>query len=379
VAHNTALKAKAMNRKRRTKEREAGAFPRREACDETGRQLQAVLDAELSHLPDKYRVPIVLCDLEGKTIKEAARQLGWPQGTVASRLSRGRVLLTQRVARRGLALSSVALGATLARAAAPAGVPVPLLVSTLKAASFVGAGRAPAADVISGKVAALTEGVIRAMFVTKMKITTAVLLVLATVGLGVVGLVYQTRGAQPDSRQQPAQAPHPIDVDGFDPHQTAKAAPAPVPEAEGKHLAAPREDLLKTRVEAAQRAYELIWHHYQVGQHDEETVYRWSLRWLSARQQASAKKADQVAALKEHLQRMRHLEKQAPTRPIIVNDLRNVPDALHNPLKKTDLIVTKDGKVSSVEVSTRPDHESAAVTRFFRVEAEIWLAEAEQK
>src|SRR5262245_49024576 len=65
VAHNTALKAKAMNRKRRAKEREAGAAPKREAVEEAWGQVQALLDAELSRLPEVYRVPIVLCDLEG--------------------------------------------------------------------------------------------------------------------------------------------------------------------------------------------------------------------------------------------------------------------------------------------------------------------------
>jgi DNA-directed RNA polymerase specialized sigma24 family protein len=82
VAYNTALKAKAMNHKRHAKERESGTVPKDEARAEVWREVQALLDPELSGLPDKYRVPIVRCDLEGKTIKEAARPLGWPQGTV---------------------------------------------------------------------------------------------------------------------------------------------------------------------------------------------------------------------------------------------------------------------------------------------------------
>src|SRR5262245_35360990 len=123
VAHNTALKAKAMNTKRRAREREAGGMPRREAPEEVWQQLQALLDEELSRLPDKYRVPIVLCDLEGKPLKEAARQLGWPHGTVASRLARGRTMLAKRLARHGLTLSAGALAAALSQGAAPAGVP----------------------------------------------------------------------------------------------------------------------------------------------------------------------------------------------------------------------------------------------------------------
>src|SRR5262245_62118211 len=69
VAHNTALKAKGMNHKRRVKERESGIASKEESRAEVWQELQGLLDAELSRLPDKYRVPIVLCDLEGKTIK----------------------------------------------------------------------------------------------------------------------------------------------------------------------------------------------------------------------------------------------------------------------------------------------------------------------
>src|SRR5438128_1075850 len=92
VAHNTALKAGAMNRKRRTREREARTMPKT-GGDDPWPQLHALLDRELRGLPERYRVPIVLCELEGRTIKEAARQLGCPEGTISTRLSRGRALL----------------------------------------------------------------------------------------------------------------------------------------------------------------------------------------------------------------------------------------------------------------------------------------------
>src|SRR5262249_33813498 len=105
VAHNTARDGKAMNLRRRQKEREVGTMPK-QAPPEAWGELQARLDLELAALPEQSRAPIVLCDLEGKTLREAARQLGWPQGTVATRLTRGRALLARRLARSGLSLSA---------------------------------------------------------------------------------------------------------------------------------------------------------------------------------------------------------------------------------------------------------------------------------
>jgi RNA polymerase sigma factor (sigma-70 family) len=196
VAHNTALKAKAMRRKRRAKEAEAAARPRTETPEEAWRQLQAVLDEELSRLPDRYRVAIVLCELEGQPVKEAARQLGWPQGTVASRLSRGRVLLAQRLARGGLFLSSGALAATLSPGVARAGVPVPVMSATLEAAALVKAGQT-VAGATSAKVAALTEGVIKAMLLRKLKLAAVVLVLAALAAWGVGYLIGPSAVARP--------------------------------------------------------------------------------------------------------------------------------------------------------------------------------------
>src|SRR5215469_15132689 len=178
VAHNTARKARAMSAKRRVKETEAGAARASAPQDGAWREVQALLDEELGRLPDRYRAPIVLCELEGKTIKEVARQLGWPQGTVATRLSRGRTMLGKRLARHGLPLAGLA--AALAEAVAEAGVPTPLERSTVQAASRFAAGRA-AAGLVSPRAAALTDGVLKSMLLHKLKIVTAVLAGLALV------------------------------------------------------------------------------------------------------------------------------------------------------------------------------------------------------
>jgi DNA-directed RNA polymerase specialized sigma24 family protein len=88
------------------------------------------LDRKLSRLPEKYRIPIVLCDLEGMGHTEAAHQLGRPIGTVSSRLSRARAMLAKRLARRGLSLSAGSLAALLAQESASASMPTQLTSST---------------------------------------------------------------------------------------------------------------------------------------------------------------------------------------------------------------------------------------------------------
>src|SRR6516165_5205966 len=91
VARQTALKARATAAKRKGRERQVKQMPELAAVEpDLWRDLQTLLDEELSRLPDKYRVVVVLCDLDGKTRTEVAGQLGLPEGTVASRLARAR-------------------------------------------------------------------------------------------------------------------------------------------------------------------------------------------------------------------------------------------------------------------------------------------------
>src|SRR5205807_294289 len=108
-----------------------------------------------------------LCYLEGKPIKEAARQLGWPAGTVASRLARARDLLAKRLACHGLVFSAGALALLISESTATAGVPVALMGSMMRAAARVAAGNT-AASVSSAKVAALFERMMRTMIMQKL-------------------------------------------------------------------------------------------------------------------------------------------------------------------------------------------------------------------
>jgi len=160
-------------------------MPQPESANDGRDEIHAVLEKELACLPEKYRAVLVLCDLEGKPRRQAAQQLGWPQGTVASQLTRARALLAKRLTRQGLALSGASLAMLLSKNLAPAAVSAPLLVSTIRAANLLAAGQAVAAGAISTRVAILTEGMLKAMFVTKLKNVGTMLLVIALLGAGV--------------------------------------------------------------------------------------------------------------------------------------------------------------------------------------------------
>jgi RNA polymerase sigma factor (sigma-70 family) len=215
VAHQTALKARATVAKRKERERQVTEMPEPAVAEsDLWRDLQPLLDDELSRLPDKYRSVFVLCELEGKTRKEAARQLGCPEGTVGGWLARARVMLAKRLTKRGGALSGGVFAAVLSQKAG-AGVPSSLVSSTIKAANLLAAGQAATTGAISVKVAALTEGVLKSMLLTKLKVAAAVVLV-AAVTLAVAGgslsqptLVAQEPASQPPfvaaAEKQPAQ------------------------------------------------------------------------------------------------------------------------------------------------------------------------------
>ena len=195
VAYRTASCARANAARRRRLERLA-AKEEREVRREAVADLGRVLHEEINRLPERYRAPIVLCDLEGRTHEQAARHLGWPVGTVKSRQARARERLRDRLARRGFAPTSVL------PAVSPkfdASLPIALLNSTTLAAVRSVASRA----IVPGSAAALAQGVIRTMVITRWLKVATVLAALGAAGSGVgVGLVAQ-EGKSGDAPKPP--------------------------------------------------------------------------------------------------------------------------------------------------------------------------------
>ena len=155
VAYRTAMKARSAAQTRKWKESQV--MPKTIASPAEARpDWLPLLDQELSALPRKYRIAIVLCDLEGHTRREAARQLDLPERTLATHLSRGRGMLAKRLARQGLILSGAGI---LAANMASAAVPATLQGATLQAARFSTARQALAAGAISTTTATLSEAI----------------------------------------------------------------------------------------------------------------------------------------------------------------------------------------------------------------------------
>jgi RNA polymerase sigma factor (sigma-70 family) len=174
VAYHVAVKAQADTARRRTEERKvspmAAADP---TLDMTVRDLHRVLHEELRRLPEKYRLPLMLCYLEGRSQDEAASQLGWSKGTLRGRVDRGREHLRRRLAARGVTLS----GLLCATAVAPQ-VAAQALVDSVTWAAVRSVVDGAATGALSARVCALADGVTRAMLLSKLKVATAVLVAL---------------------------------------------------------------------------------------------------------------------------------------------------------------------------------------------------------
>ncbi len=152
--------------------------------------LLALLDQEIDRLPEKYRVPVVLCELGGKSRKQAARELGLAEGTLSWRLAKARKLLARRLAHYRSALTVAALAGLLA----PASTSASLIRTTTEAALQIAAGNASVTGLASHRVLTLVEGVTKAMFLTRLKVYGVVVVLL--VGAGAAGLTARSASAQ---------------------------------------------------------------------------------------------------------------------------------------------------------------------------------------
>jgi len=184
VAHRVALKARRRNLRRREREAKASQ-PQSDSiaqAADTWDELRPVLDEELATLPARYRAPLILCYLEGRTRDEVAEELGWSIGSVKGRLERGRELLRKRLLQRGLPLSAVLCAGLLPGSGAAAGPSAVLVEQATQAAlQFVGI---VTEQVISASALTLAQGVLNAMLISKLKISTLVLFCAGMLGLG---------------------------------------------------------------------------------------------------------------------------------------------------------------------------------------------------
>jgi RNA polymerase sigma factor (sigma-70 family) len=207
VARQTVQNMRKAGRRRQHRERQA--FTMRAISDTAAPnpELWGVVDDALAELPDKYRTPLVLCYLQGRTHAEAARELGCAVGSVSWKLARGCELLRNRLALRGVALATASAVAILSRSSASAAMPVHLIRITTEAALDFTAGAGAGAATTSARVA---QGVIQSMSGTKLKLCGLMLVVLAGVGLGAGFGLPEPANAAGDAAAPAASPPPPV-------------------------------------------------------------------------------------------------------------------------------------------------------------------------
>ncbi len=310
------------------------------------------LHQEVSHLPEKYRVPVVLCYFEGLTHDEAASRLGWPLGTVKGRLARARALLRRRLTRRGVALSATALCSHLAGLEAKAAVPASLRMTTLKSANALAwqAGVSLArSSAVSLPVSALVKGVLHTMIANQIKLMALTsVLVVGTVSTGVIVGASQLSGGSANAgkgNQIPAAS---TDTEGL--KASGSGAQATVRKAGGASTVSPQ---LAQQLSATGATFDQLLSRLrepEIG--DIDRLSQWSSITLEADQVLGTTEADRVAAYEAHRDRMKRLHEF--TQKIPVSD-KNQPvkaDHAHNILQTAEewLENTRQGQVPGMGV-----------------------------
>jgi RNA polymerase sigma factor (sigma-70 family) len=206
VAYHLAVKLRASLDRRRESERQPPPARLTPADDQiTWAELRVVLDEELDRLPEKYRAPLLLCCLEGRTRDEAAEQLGWTLGALKMRLERGRRLLRARLARRGLTVSAALLAMLLAQHAAAGPLPAVLATTTVKASLLFAAGATAAP--LSARAVGLAD-LAPSAGAGKAKLLGGAVALLSLVGMA-VGWLVSARAPDPPDPLTEAAAPAP--------------------------------------------------------------------------------------------------------------------------------------------------------------------------
>ena len=326
VGSRVALRARTTSARRRTAERHAAEIATARSAVEEPSGLGPTLCEEIDRLADRYRAAVILCDLEGQTYEEAARRLGCPVGTIKSRLARGRERLRSRLARRGLAPALIVRTAMMPTASRAAIAPALVGSTSRLAIEFAEVGMVPASS------GALARGFLEGMMMTKIKTAGVVLAagLLATSAGAIAILAAGSQEPKEEAGQPIAQQPE------------AK----PVAEADRRMA-----KLLEDRTRACQEALEQANESFRAGTTDIETYYNWSKRFMES--EIASSRADnpsmqdfaarKLRAVSTHLTRMKALEK--------------VVQAMHE-AARTSLMNVKS-------------------TAYFRIEAAVWVLEAE--
>ena len=302
VARRTALKAKAMAGRRQRREKQVALLmpEPKSASSEPWRCLEPLLDQELARLPDKYRIAIVLCDLENKTGREAARQLSIPEGTLASRLRTARALLAKRLGRHGLPLAGAALALALSQNGATASAPSAIMSATIKAAPLVAAGQTVAKCAMSPTVAALTEGVLKIMLLTKAKLIVGALMLMVAIGAGGVVTSLTEAGAKTGERLLS--------------QQVTREEPVKQPGAnqELAGITQNAQSILKNKRDAAQKVWDLMIKKIDEGRAAvDSSVLDWHKRYMEAEMELVPDAKGRIAILARHWLMLKKVEEDS--------------------------------------------------------------------
>jgi len=204
VAYRTASAARSASIRRREHERRRAASatvavsPAGEGAGTDGEWERRVLHEEIARLPERYRVPMVLCGLEGLTHEQAAQRLRWPVGTVKSRLARGRERLQARLTRKGLAPAIATSGSPHRAETGSGAMPAATKDTTVRVALAFAAGEV-SAGAVPASVVTLARKVLSTMFLTKAKGIAIALLGAGVVAGGATGLAFQAPGDQAEA------------------------------------------------------------------------------------------------------------------------------------------------------------------------------------